>query len=173
MTYEQRLHSLLIKAKKALPDQDINKDTKFRNASLESIAKGSGATQRMLNWFDSVIAKNVSKKGICYAKILCQFDALHYWEDAPQEVYYLKNLHRHTFGVILYIEQKHNDREVEYYILKDWLQNQLHQMDKPIKFSCEQYAYKIYELINKQYPNRKMKIEVNEDHQQGAFYDFS
>jgi hypothetical protein len=50
--------------------------------------------------------------------VILDFDVegYHNWPDAPHEVQFLRNPHRHTFRIRAGIEVSHNDREVEIFI---------------------------------------------------------
>lgn len=50
-----------------------------------------------------------------YAKV--SFEGIHYWPDAPDEVKFLRNPHRHIFNVKVAVEVKSNDREIEFIML--------------------------------------------------------
>lgn len=52
------------------------------------------------------------------AIVRTRFAALHHWPDAPDEVAYLRDPHRHTFHVTLAVSQTHADRDVEYLTLR-------------------------------------------------------
>lgn len=49
------------------------------------------------------------------------FNALHRWVEAPPEVSFLRNAHRHEFTVCLTVEVTHGDRQVEFFILQKFL----------------------------------------------------
>ncbi len=111
-------------------------------------------------------------KKITYAKIYGEFEALHKYTNAPEEVSYLRNEHRHLFKVIIQIEQFHNNRDIEYYMFKTWLNIMLYYMDKPITWSCEMYCDHLSKLIEDKYGARKLRIEVNEDNMEGAICEY-
>lgn len=50
-----------------------------------------------------------------YAKV--SFEGIHRWPDAPDEVIYLRNPHRHIFNVKASVEVSHNNREIEFIML--------------------------------------------------------
>lgn len=60
-----------------------------------------------------------------HAIVRTRFIGLHVWSDAPPEVAFLANPHRHEFHVELACNQHHKDRDVEYLQLKRWLDNYL------------------------------------------------
>lgn len=105
-------------------------------------------------------------KYIVYIKT--SFVGFHSWVNAPQEVWFLQNYHRHIFNVKVYFQVNHNDRDIEFFIAKN-------QIDKFIKEniltfsdvgSCEQIAEKILSS-----DSRIIKVEVNEDNENGAIVE--
>lgn len=46
------------------------------------------------------------------------FVGFHRWDSAPEEVAFLRDLHRHIFNVKVTVEVSHNDRDVEFFLLK-------------------------------------------------------
>ena len=52
---------------------------------------------------------------IVYAK--ASFEGIHRWLDAPDEVNYLRNPHRHIFNVKVSVEVTQNNREIEFIML--------------------------------------------------------
>lgn len=102
-----------------------------------------------------------------------EFDGVHHYADAPSRVHYLRQPHRHTFKVELEIEVMHNDREIEFFIIKDWLNQQLRFMMKDK--SCEQMCEHILHKVNEKYGGgRNVRVEVSEEGINGArLYQFS
>lgn len=105
-----------------------------------------------------------------WAIVTIQKEGFHYWEDAPKEVAFLRNKHRHIFSITVYIQQQHNERDVEFFILKHWLEKNILPIDGPE--SCETIATRIkkqveYFFINK----RKIKVQVMEDGENGALIE--
>lgn len=107
-----------------------------------------------------------------YIYITTKFEGFHKYIDAPEEVSYLRNKHRHLFGVKVKIEVFTNDREIEFIMFK-------HKIEEYIKrfsgdndaLSCEMMAEEIYNYvkgINCILYNRKLEVIVNEDEENGA-----
>lgn len=92
-----------------------------------------------------------------------EFEGIHNWKEAPDEVSFLRNPHRHIFKCEVWIEQFHNDRELEYFIVKRKLQSKSYL--KEIGNSCEMIAERISEEIPQ---GRKYKIFVFEDGENGT-----
>ena len=68
-----------------------------------------------------------------FAKVL--FEATHNWPGCNlEEVSYLQHEHRHIFHIHAYVEVSHNDRQIEFIVLK----------------------HTIEEYLQKYYPNRKL-----------------
>jgi hypothetical protein len=108
-----------------------------------------------------------------WAKVLGGFEGFHCWPEAPN---YLKNLHRHWFGVTLWLELKHDDRDVEFYDLKErlkgWIEFELAQKMEST-WSCEMIADLLAECAQEDHPGRALKIEVTEDNLEGALCEYA
>ena len=107
-----------------------------------------------------------------YIYITTKFEGFHKYVNAPDEVAYLRNTHRHLFGVKVKIQVYSNDREIEFIIFK-------HRIEEFVKrfsgdndaLSCEMMAEQIYDYIkniNSILYNRKIEVIVNEDEENGA-----
>jgi 6-pyruvoyl-tetrahydropterin synthase len=105
------------------------------------------------------------------------FAALHRWPDAPEPVVYLRDLHRHLFHVRVELDVQHNDREVEFLMLKDWLDSTLAVMlqrhDEKItpsigSTSCEAVCEALAASLTDRYPGRGCLVAVSEDGENGA-----
>lgn len=110
------------------------------------------------------------KLSIC---VINQFDALHKFKDAPEEVSYLRNLHRHTFIVTSKIEVFHEDRELEFYMVKDYIKTLLDDTSSlGGNMSCENIcSYVLQNLKNKYGTNRDYIISCSEDGQNKAILE--
>ena len=102
------------------------------------------------------------------------FEGVHRFEGAPQEVSYLRYPHRHMFGVRVEVEVRHDDREIEFVMLKHrlrtWLDNKtvngVWEMDT---LSCEQVARMVAKMIAQYVPvGRMITVTVDEDGENGA-----
>lgn len=97
-------------------------------------------------------------------------EAFHKYKDAPEDVSFLRNLHRHLFYIEVKISITHNDRELEFFqvkrVLNDYLDEYLKKTNK-IVGSCEMWGEDINTFLNKEYPNRKYKVSVFEDNENG------
>lgn len=106
-----------------------------------------------------------------------QYEGVHYFPGAPDEVSYLRAPHRHMFHVQVEVEVFDDDREIEFIMLKhrvdEWIRsrsdaNGVWQMGR---MSCEQVAKQIinhlYTILDKPY-RRFISVTVNEDGENGA-----
>lgn len=107
-----------------------------------------------------------------------QVEGVHRWPECPfEEVPYLRDLHRHVFHIKAYKEVTHDDRDVEFIMLKHQIQHYLlsnyasegqdgHFMDDYVcifdAMSCEMIARELIEEFG------LSSCEVNEDGENGA-----
>lgn len=103
------------------------------------------------------------------------FVGFHRWPEAPNQVAYLRDLHRHVFHVKVWHKVEHSDRDVEFHILKEAVTAALrvlkeHLMTHP-SMSCEMLATELYDLLMKK-GHHPSAIEVNEDNENGATVEF-
>lgn len=113
-----------------------------------------------------------------YIKVRFQFAALHCWPDAPDEVGYLRHPHRHVFHVTATVEVFHDDRDLEFILVKRYLQDQVDKVLKnkewPGRASCEYMATKIAQMIRQKYGcDRLVCVEVSEDGENGALVEWT
>ena len=125
----------------------------------------------------------MSQRTINYQiRVTNQFDGLHCWPEAPEQVKFLRTLHRHQFCIYTEMEVKHDDRELEFFIFKETIDEIIEEQfgDARIKdlgrISCEEIATTIHEsLIGRlEYlRDRSATISVFEDDENGAVVKFS
>lgn len=99
-----------------------------------------------------------------------RYEGLHFWKSAPEKVAFLRNLHRHEFHVALKLEVHHDDRELEFILVKRAMNQYLqdtHDQD-PNGRSCEQIAKCVLDWVVKTYGVRRASCEVSEDGENGA-----
>lgn len=109
-----------------------------------------------------------------YAWITTSFEGFHSYSNAPKEVSFLRNEHRHIFHVKVFIEVFHNDRDIEFILFKEKI-NRIIDFIKCTKYSlgsCEMISDDIYNILKDIYPNRKVKIEVSEDLENGCSKEY-
>lgn len=103
-------------------------------------------------------------QSVVYCKV--DFEGIHCWPQCPfEEVRYLRDPHRHIFKITAYKEVNHDDRDVEFIMLK-------HQIEKFLEreypggilgaMSCEMLGRQLLEEFN------LMQIDVSEDGENGA-----
>jgi hypothetical protein len=92
-----------------------------------------------------------------------QFTGFHRWKDAPDEVAFLRDWHRHVFHVRLGMQVTELDREVEFFQLKAKVDSYLAAYDGfRFEMSCEQLAA----LLQRDFG--AVLVEVSEDGECGA-----
>lgn len=103
-------------------------------------------------------------------KVKFDFEGFHLYSGAPKEVEFLKTLHRHMFVVYTTVQVFHDDRELEFIMLKRKLQKMVVKTyPKKIVGSCEMVAKDIYSYIKNTYGNhRYVRVEVYEDDENGG-----
>jgi hypothetical protein len=102
-----------------------------------------------------------------YIWITTQFEGFHKYPDAPKGVEFLKNEHRHIFHLKVFIEVFHNDRDIEFILFKRYIDSLIKENNFNFK-SCEMISDNLQKQISQKYPNRKIKIEVSEDDENGS-----
>jgi hypothetical protein len=91
------------------------------------------------------------------------------------DVSFLASPHRHIFHFRVDISVNHNDRAIEFIQFKRWLESLYH--DENVlqlnNKSCEMIIEDLYVQISRKYPDRNIRIEVSEDGENGAYYNFT
>lgn len=95
------------------------------------------------------------------------FVGFHSWKDAPSEVAFLANLHRHRFDVEVKISVTHDDRELEFFMVKRRVDAFIKDNVQPQNLSCEQMAKEIVLYVS-QNLGRSVSVKVFEDGDNGA-----
>ena len=84
------------------------------------------------------------------------------------DVSFLGYPHRHIFHFRVWIQVKHNDRDIEFIQFKRWLEN-LYQGTLELDYkSCEMIADDLHTQTANKHPGRKIWIEVSEDGENGC-----
>ena len=97
-----------------------------------------------------------------------QLEFIHKYENAPQEVSYLRNLHRHILHIKVKIEVFNEDREIEFIMLKHRVHD-LMQIQYEETCSCESIAVYLLNCMKEAYgTDRDVIIEVSEDGENGV-----
>jgi len=101
--------------------------------------------------------------------ITFQKEGIHKYPDAPDEVAFLRNDHRHMFHFRVELEVFHDDRDVEFIMLKRELEGLYSDSILELDYkSCEMMAEDLRNYIVKTYEGRDMVITVSEDGENGA-----
>lgn len=98
--------------------------------------------------------------------IKTQFEGFHRYKDAPEQVKFLRQWHRHEFNVEILFETKHNNRDLEFFIIKKKIDKYLNRTFhmRTFEFSCEQIAEQIAKKFN------AVEVKVIEDNQNFGIY---
>lgn len=106
-----------------------------------------------------------------YIYITTQFEGFHRYPDAPDEVAFLRERHRHIFHIKFFIEVEHDDRSIEFFMFKKQVETLIENSELD-NSSCEVIANYLHSKIKLVYPGRKMKIDVSEDLENGCLTEY-
>ena len=97
------------------------------------------------------------------------FEDKHCWPAAPEEVAFLRNIHRHLFNVEVSCEVAHDDRELEFFMVKKVLDEIIRSqiLLLPISKSCEQMGLVIKKALKEKY-DREFVVRIFEDNENGV-----
>jgi hypothetical protein len=93
---------------------------------------------------------------------------VHAWKNAPDVVAFLRHEHRHEFHFRVQVEVFHEDREIEFFIFKQFIEDTLDNVRAWRGMSCEMIASWLIAKIGIDYPGRRPMVEVSEDGENGA-----
>lgn len=110
-----------------------------------------------------------------------QFEALHQWIQAPEDVGFLRYKHRHLFKVEVEIEVKHGERQLEFFAVRNALDALIEDMmpttglssGVAITASCEDMAELIARNLSKalELDSKQLHyVEVSEDGENAGRY---
>lgn len=94
-----------------------------------------------------------------------RFEGFHCWPGAPEEVKFLRDLHRHEFHVKVWKIVNHDDRDVEFILYKRQIDNAIafaQHTNNVDNWSCERWARAIGDAVQAD------GVEVSEDGENGA-----
>lgn len=99
-----------------------------------------------------------------YCRVL--FEGIHCWPGCPfDEVKYLRDPHRHVFHIVAKKQVFHDDRDVEFIMLKHQIEQYLHEQ-YPNGYlgarSCEMLGRELLEKF------QLIEVDVSEDGENGA-----
>jgi 6-pyruvoyl-tetrahydropterin synthase len=100
-----------------------------------------------------------------FVVIKAQFEAIHQWEECPiSEVDFLRQPHRHIFHVTVKFKVGHNNRELEFIVMKHKLEDILAKYNRRFigNKSCEMLAEEIMLKLDADF------VSVYEDDENGA-----
>lgn len=107
-----------------------------------------------------------------------KFEGIHRYPSAPDEVAYLRQPHRHMFGVQVDIDVYGTDRELEFIMLKhkvdNWIRKHLNELGvwEMETLSCEQVAMYLIAYLQTMYcdemQKRQIIVTIDEDGENGA-----
>lgn len=105
-----------------------------------------------------------------------QQEGIHCYPEAAtdenlKDVSFLGVPHRHIFHVKVWLEVKHDNRDVEFILLKRELQKQFSNDEFNSK-SCEMICDDIALYIQNKYPNRWIAVDVSEDGENGSYAEY-
>lgn len=118
---------------------------------------------------------------ITFITVKTKFEGVHCYPNAPEEVAYLRNPHRHEFHVEAEIEVFHDDRELEFIMVKHRIDEFFEIHSELGSMSCEMIAMELRNHLWKLYPlpkgedtfsgtrGRKINIRVSEDGENGVY----
>lgn len=106
-----------------------------------------------------------------YIEISFDYVGFHKYADAPEQVAFLRNNHRHKFEVNATIEVFHNDRDLEFFMVLDDIGREVlpHVLTASELGSCEMQAERLIEgILNLYGDHRYASVTVTEDGENGG-----
>ena len=97
--------------------------------------------------------------------VTTRFEGFHCWPAAPDEVAFLRNVHRHVFTVKATIPVDHDDRDQEFFIVRRMIDARIAEIqvsEHVESWSCERWALALLEHFGFE------SCEVWEDEENGA-----
>lgn len=111
-------------------------------------------------------------------EVKVEFEGIHNWPEAPDEVKFLRHPHRHMFGVVLRIPVTHDDRELEFVMVKRELEQMLELQHGTSgnthllgRLSCEQIAEQVINWCHIKYDRYGIECGVFEDGENGCWVE--
>jgi hypothetical protein len=113
-------------------------------------------------------------------QVRTSFWGVHHWPSAPEEVAFLRNPHRHQFKVEIECNADHDDRELEFFMVKSRLDRfiagslqpyhpSMHLLMNMGSMSCEMLAQSIGVYLEAQY-SRPFSVIVREDDESAGLF---
>lgn len=111
-----------------------------------------------------------------FIRVRTEFEGFHYYPNAGSidpRIKFLENEHRHMFKVEVKISVDHNDRELEFFLVK-WALNDFIKGGNMNHKSCEMMADEILEFLLNQYGTwRHYQVVVSEDGESDGIVEYS
>lgn len=102
-----------------------------------------------------------------------QKEGIHKYPNAPDEVEFLRYPHRHIFKFKVQIEVYNDDRDIEFFIFKRWLESLYTDDTLELDYkSCEMIADDLAKEIKDKYSGRWLAIDVSEDGENGCHIEY-
>ncbi len=102
-----------------------------------------------------------------------QKKGFHRYPDAPEDVSYLREVHRHIFKFKVGVEVTHDNRDIEFHQFLNWLEGLFAESVLNVDYkSCEMIANDIYAKIEEEFGALRCFISVAEDGECGAFMTY-
>lgn len=103
-------------------------------------------------------------------EVTFQTEGSHYWKDAPAEVCFLRSNHRHMFHFTVRVEMTHDDRDIEFFMMKRKMLSWYGAFTAFGPQSCEMIARDLAGRIVAEYGERNLQIKVSEDGENAGIY---
>ena len=100
-----------------------------------------------------------------------RFEGLHFWQNAPEEVGFLRQTHRHIFHVRVEVNVTHDDRDIEFIMMKRHLEQFIPEAQAKLLdgCSCEMLGEFFLDKGKEKWPAVKYGVaDVSEDGENGA-----
>ena len=97
----------------------------------------------------------------------------HRYPDAPEDVAYLRDTHRHLFKFKVAIQVFSTERELEFHQFLNWLESVMGTTISVDHKSCEMISDDLAKVIADRYPGRQLAIEVWEDGECGSITQYA
>lgn len=106
--------------------------------------------------------------------VTLQKEGIHFYPQAATDpaladVSFLGHPHRHMFHIKASLEVFHDDRDLEFILVKRALTKYIDEDFELNHMSCEMISDGIAKFLQNRYPNRWIGIEVSEDGENGSY----
>ena len=105
-----------------------------------------------------------------FIEVPFSFYATHRYPGAPEEVKFLREAHPHDFTCTATIEVRADDRELEFYLVREFLNQRVAVLPRNVgESSCERLAFILLEDLQSKYgTDLDITVLVQEDNRYGA-----